>query len=71
MSKDRYKFEIKSNAVTSMYEFDDGLWEYEKLEDNEVTSYDPLTFKVTIVESKGGYKEVKVYVRDSDYYVLG
>ena len=70
MSKDRYKFEIKSNAVTSMYEFDDGHWEYEKLEDNEVTSYDPLTFKVTIVESKGGYKEVKVYVRDSDYYVL-
>ena len=70
MSKDRYKFEIKSNVVTSMYEFDDGHWEYKKLEDNKVASYDPLTFKVTIVESKGSYKEVKVYVRDSDYYAF-
>ena len=70
MSKDHYKFEIKSNVVTSMYEFDDGHWEYKKLEDNKVASYDPLTFKVTIVESKVGYKEVKVYVRDSDYYAF-
>ncbi|MDD1635053.1 MAG: hypothetical protein LUQ06_01815, partial [Methylococcaceae bacterium] len=41
-----------------------------KLEDNKVASYDPLTFKVTIVENKGSYKEVKVYVRDSDYYAF-
>lgn len=70
MSKDRYKFEIKSNVVTSMFEFDDGHWEYKKLEDNKVASYDPLTFKVTIIENKGNYKEVKVYVPDSGYYAF-
>ena len=60
MPQDQYRFEIAGDKVVAMFEWDDGLWQTEQLDSNEVATVDKA-LNVTVTENNGTYLEVKVY----------
>lgn len=60
-----YRFTFSGTAVTSIQEFDDGVWKNDSIGRNEVWNYDPTTNTVTKTETERGRTKIKTYT-DTD-----
>lgn len=71
MSTSYYRFQFSGNAVTSIQELDDGVWETKSPDSNEVWSYDVASNTVTKVETEHGVTKTYTYTdadNDGNYF---
>jgi Ca2+-binding RTX toxin-like protein len=58
----KYKFNISGSIVTAVYEYDNGKFKSEKIEEDESWVYDASTSSVTLVEESGDkFKQKKIF----------